>query len=312
MLYFQKNKILIYTTWIVALLTREYFWIYYIIFGFIDRKKIISKINNILWYFLLLLIPLFWTLYTKQSVIIGFNSNTASITIPIILQRANRLILITQNEGLIPSTIAVMIVSILLLKDLIYKKYKISLFEKNYLLFGFFSLIIIYLYIIVKDPWSATPYNPRMLFPLIILLPAYYLISFKYVLTKPNLIKYFLIMTLFFSLLIHIHFPPVNNLKAKRSPFFRDINTMLTLAKKTDKNIPLKIGVVGIDYWNEYVLLFVGPFLYENAEYLTDDSKISDYQLLVTNAKSTYHGFEKCKTVHIGKVTSFNILCRKQ
>ncbi|MEI8345987.1 MAG: hypothetical protein WCG27_00860 [Pseudomonadota bacterium] len=308
-IYYQKNRVLLYVTWFFALLTREYFWIYFLVWGLSNWKKIVLNSSSLVGYMSLLLIPLGWIIYTNQSMLTGFNSSSVAITVSIIFERLTRLIVITRSLGLVPSVMALIIISISMLRDLKSKKYQLDLFEKQYLAVGLLSLLLIYLYIIFKDPWAVTPYNSRMLFPLIVLVPTFYLIYFKYVSSQTTILKYILQILLMLSLIINIRLPLMGPFKLKRDPFYGEISNTLSSVKGQYKNTKLQIGVTGIDYWDEYINILAGPLMYEKTEYLKNIEKIGNYQILITNEKNNYSGFVECKVIKVNKLVTFRVLC---
>ena len=327
--YFKKNMIALYIVWIVALITREYFWIYYIVLGFLHKKTILSKRSNMIKYCILLTIPLLWILYTRQSIISGFNASPKALSLAVIILRINKLFFIIKSIKLFPIVLNILVLFLFLMSEVKNKKYFLNRFEKNSLVLSFYSFIFCYTYIILRDPWRWTPYNPRILFPLIIFIPLLYLVFFKFLLTRPNLFKHSLICISAICLLFTVKLPSLAVLKTARSPFYQRIKSILISERKNNYGKPLEIGVIGIDYWNEYVSLFVGPLLYENAKYITyvhapsvlldyeniiyvnDVNALSDYQLIITNESSHYSGFENCKIVERSKALSFKV-CHKQ
>lgn len=300
--YFGKtHRFLFYIFAFLALLTREYFWIYYITLGIISLFRINTLTRNkIIIYCLYGLIPLLWIFYTKQPVFLKTFSANSYLNAQVIIDRTYRLIEVFTTNHLPPIILILFITFCFVYIGGKFNNIKDSNhYFIDYHIFSLISLLGMYLFIILLDPWQPIPLNARIVFPIFIHLPFWFLICYKYASRLPRHSQIIIMLLLVFGLGTLVNKRPhLQGLFIKQSSFYREIPEAISIYKNQSHIRSLKIAIVSIDYWKYYIAYLTGPLLYANNRY---ESKYSclNYDIIISYADYFADNFYRYKTINI-------------
>lgn len=304
--YFTKNLKLFYTISCIAMLTREYFWVYYLVFviaAFRKRKSLsISPI-----FLVYVFIPIIWLFTTKQAIWGSVKSLNLPFNLLTIYERSGRLLSVFLKESVFPIILWISLCCVWLKT----RKHFMANDLWDYSIFSLISIFGIYLYFIIKDPWQPIPLNPRMIIPLIIHIPLWIILCYKYILRFPKVQKVLLTIFLIFSLLpLYNHLPSIKAYGRGNYDYYRDISLAISNYKKTSVNKEIKIGIAGIEYWT-YITYLVGPLLYQNREYVSNNIS-TDYDILISSPGNQDLRYKKYSTVRITDDFSIQVLYKNR
>lgn len=274
--YFVTKKVsfISYLLVFTALLSREYFWIYYWVFFvlyLLFKEKIHIKIP--LYFISLGIVPIIWLFFTKQSIFLKSSLSNHNLKMQLILDRV-------YNFYKIETSGSVLLISLILIICFIATYFFTSRQEKKrsnnlvgYHIFSFISLMLTYLYIFVQNPWRETPNNPRIIAPFLIFIPFWLIISFKNSQFLTGYKKLFVSILIIFGLISLNNgytglLKSINRLSSiKKQRFYSEISELTQNYKITHYKSSVNIGVLGLDYWDEYGAFLVGPLLYQERIY---------------------------------------------
>lgn len=308
--FFTKNKqILIFLISIFAMLTREHFWIYYIVYGIVYIANHHSKLSKkyILLYSLMGFIPFCWILLTRQPLYLGSIVNDTSLNSYEFVARIYRLFIVFSESSLLVPT-SLIITLLFIVTPLIYTNTKMRVFDKyrTYNLFSLISIIIIILYIIIRDPWQRTPLNPRMIVSFIYPVPLWILICYQTMQKFPIRLKKITIFLLIIGIIAIFdvnYIQVLGNIQTKQESFYHDISNNLLEYKKRRGSVSPRIGIYGVDQYFIYEQYLSGILLYENKKYITNSNDVIDYDILITNQSFKTKYFKKDDSIRFpGKI----------
>jgi hypothetical protein len=146
----------------VGMLTREVFWIWWLAFLVLNWRGRLRNPPLRAAAVALGAIPLVWLAWTGQSPLLS--RNVVALVEPVggLGQRASTLGALLVSESLLPSVVLLAAVFSIVLA----KRGLRGLSYRGYHVFSLVSLGAIYGYVLLLDPWQATPENTRVLVPL--------------------------------------------------------------------------------------------------------------------------------------------------
>ncbi len=148
----------------VGMLTREVFWVWWLVFLALHWRERLRDRRRRAAALALAVIPAAWLVTTGQSPLLARNAEVGSETFEQIGARTLSLVRIAGAEWLLGAALCLAIVFAVAaaqrgLRGLSFRSYHV---------FSLISLAAIYLYIVIFDPWHATPGNTRALVPLFV------------------------------------------------------------------------------------------------------------------------------------------------
>lgn len=144
----------------VGMLTREIFWIWWLAFGAVAwrgmgsvRRAATASLG---------VVPLMWIALTRQPVTLGRNrAEEVEILVGLPARVASLLQLVVEESLLVALILIALVFGIVA-----WRRTPRALGFRRYHAFSFLSLTAFYGYVVLFDPWRATPDNPRQLVPL--------------------------------------------------------------------------------------------------------------------------------------------------
>lgn len=274
--YISRNIPLLFFLTSVSLLTREYFWVIFVVLGILPYLSgKVRPLPRIYWLFCG--IPILWLIATNQPLWLANALPHPEITIPILFNRLQALGNVLDTSHLIP----VYFVLVFGMAMTFLSKNAKSSLSDTFITLSFLSLGGISLYIILADPWQITPGNPRSIFPFFLFLP-YLLIALlnklSILLRLPRTIFSILLLL---SVVPIFDFPPRNPLSIQKEPYYEIVSTTVSSYASSYRDTEkFSVGIVGIDQWNTYTQYLVGPLLYYDRHYLQEFDNPGNYPLI--------------------------------
>lgn len=276
-LFSQKRSWLFCLVGILALFTREYFWILYLTLGIVNLREYhkLSK-PKIIIYSLLGMLPLSWMALTSQTTTLNDNATATVFTLAAFAERTLRLTTVLATNAMLPILFCLLVVWLVIV---FYKK---PIYHRRYLWFSLLSWLFFLSYTLLKDPWQPRPENPRMVIPFIMFIPIWTLLAYQAIQNLPKRAKNVLVALLCTGLILLCNqWPSLNAFLVKANVQIEPFVAALRQYREQQPNQSLKIAVVAMDFWEEYVPYFSGMLLYENKEYLkTPPQNPDQYDLI--------------------------------
>jgi hypothetical protein len=241
--------------WFVGMFVREQVWIYWACWLvsqlYIKRTRIFSHPAT----YIISAVPFFWAFITSRSIIPIVSKSEISFQFEVLMKRIYdlfELIIRYQYQYIFICLILSMLLCFCVRNHFTYQ-------IKSIMFASILSVFVTASYIIVTNPYSVTPFNPRPLMPFLFLVPLWcFCLSLKNLplfQLRSLLICLFIPALLFSSDLGFITRP----LNLQQHPFYRDAEKIIQENKQSKNTFCFS----GLDHWQEFMKYIVGTFKYE-------------------------------------------------
>jgi len=267
----RKSKLLLFIA-SIALFVRETFWVYLFVLTLLNFKKIQSeKIYkfSFIWLWSLMLgwffmVPYLSFIKFAQSPRWPLMINTESKSIANFLDSFKSL-----NQALASGRVIFIVLGLIIIwafKRLYLRDSKTidsqeKTFSSKFKIFSLTSTAMLYLYIILFNPYEYTPGNPRMIIPLVSHLFIWVILFFKESFSYPRSFKIICRIILVLSLLIITRWGTRNWVVKDYSNDIKAYSEIQTMARSISKTPKPKACIYGISFWKA-IDNFVAPTLY--------------------------------------------------
>ena len=277
--FHQRRKIFLVVVVIAGVLTREYFWFYLISFFVIQiALRVAGRPLRIRYkaaaIFTLVILAWLWSM--KIDMIRKFHDMAPYAHISDLVSRVNLTIenISSENQG--PFFLCALIAATYLL--LTHWK-KVGTSERSgrfveYTVFSGLSLLFIYSYAIWTNAWGLTPYNPRMVFPFLIHMPAMLILLLRESSRLKNKQKALLCGAVFASMCYAVAIPELPSPdKWHASEYHRAMSDLSAEYMKSSsyRSSSPHFCITGFGRWYDYANYIVEPLLYESKELIVND-----------------------------------------